>query len=894
MATNGFIKTRFYDKIVRYLKAKIMAGDQDKDKDQKAPEKPEGQKPPEGQKKPEDKDTTVHAAARMEWKDFMSKEGLDRIQKIQERKKQIDEEQQKLQQEATGKRNKESWVSQENKNDQSGEDITAEVETSLNEPEVKEILQKNGLTDDTNKSALKSSITSILTDYLHKIEINIGLGTILSGGSSEKTRVKGILKDYAKNTLLPKVQYLFTELNKIYESKKHSYVKPIELLGSFSDFTKTNFMKSGYLQTSQLKEFLLYEKTDYETFVGNFGKYLGLGFEKKQLEGEETTLMGKGLEPRELIEQKKITFTKTRFTSPKDGKDLDKVLQEEIPKALPPIADAATKQKIVDYLAGEVKKLNPQPDEVFELSPDGKWTKIDTASENKSKDDAKTDAEKQVAETAAATSTDSKPFNFKDSFKSFGETIMEFLRWILGLFGMKLGGGGVEDLLTEWKDITPEEKNQIKEFYGAGKKYFNKMDNVNKMLKSPDETRKMLAAKKTDAKENETWDGWIQRHLSEPEKSEISFSTTIEAKNVAAFLISENGPDDQPALPLQQYQPGQPKQDPDTAYKPGSKEAGNERARLIMDRLESETYGDELKALMEKYIAAKGRPEVKEALAKAKAEGKKLSMREYMEGLSENFLRERQDIAEKYQRGEISLLETSEAIFDDIFRFALAEAKTPQEKQKVDEILTKFKATLAQIMAEKGKPGSPQPKQDPDVTYKPGGQQQKPGEQGGFLSQQKGLAGAAAQMDAALDKMDKDPWMIALKTILDAYILDKAPAALSEKYKKAKEDPNTKIYLDGYMEILGEMYFQRMPGTRERFEQGKIRSKEVFQKVYEELYRFTVARAKTPDERQKAMAVLRRFKEFIDTIDDSRRATKPAATAPPQEKKPDEPKPVTS
>lgn len=888
MAANGFIKTRFYDKIVRYLKAKIMAGDQDKDKDQKTPEKPEGQKPPEGQKKPEDKDTTVHAAARMEWKDFMSKEGLDRIQKIQERKKQIEEEQKKLQDEARTKRDKESWINNPASSPVFNPRGTISEKVEQKSGTIKSKLDTAGLGNDTNINAVKQVLKDIVYDQYTKTGKDEAITTAFA------------------DSLDGKITYLFEELNKIFESKKHPFGKPEELVENFSEFTGTNFCKKGFLQAAELKDFFLLERSNYESFITGYGKYLGLGVERKQLEGEETTLMGKGLEPRELIEQKKITFTKTRFTSPKDGKDLDKVLQEEIPKALPPIADAATKQKIVDYLAGEVKKMNPQPDEVFELSPDGKWTKIDTASENKSKDDAKTDAEKQVAETAAATSTDSKPFNFKDSFKSFGETIMEFLRWILGLFGMKLGGGGVEDLLTEWKDITPEEKNQIKEFYGAGKKYFSKMDNINKMLKSPDETRKMLAAKKTDTKENETWDGWIQRHLSEPEKSEISFSTTIEAKNVAGFLVSENGPDDQPAMPLQQEQPGQQKQTPDAAYKPGSKEAGNERAKLIMDRLETETYGDELKALMEKYIAAKGRPEVKEAIAKTKAEGKKLNMREYMEVLTENFLRDRQDIAEKYQKGEISLLDTSEAIYDDIFRFASAEAKTPQEKQQVEKILTQFKATLAQIMAEKGKPGSPQPKQDPDVTYKSQGGQ--PGS--GFLSTSEartmgtalygnaflneGVVGAAAQMDAALDKMDKDPWMVALKTILDAYILDKAPAALSEKYKKVKEDPSKKIYIDGYMELLGEMYFQRIPGTRERFEKGEIRSKELFQKVYEDLHQFTVARTKTPDERQKAMAVLGRFKEFIDTIDDTGRATKPAAATPAQGKKPDEPKPVTS
>lgn len=680
-----------------------MAGEQDKDKDQKAPEKQEGQKPPEGQKKPEDKDTTVHAAARMEWKDFMSKEGLDRMQKIKERKDQIDAEQKKLQDEARAKREKESWINNPASSPVFNPRGTISEKVEEKSGTIKAKLDTAGLGNDTNINAVKQVLKDIVYEQYTKTGKDQDITTAFA------------------DSLDGKITYLFEELNKIFESKKHPFAKPEQLVENFSEFTATNFCKKGFLQAGELKEFFLLERSNYESFITGYGKYLGLGVEKKQLEGEETTLMGKGLEPRELIEQKKITFTKTRFTSPKDGKDLDKVLQEEIPKALPPIADVATKQKIVDYLAGEVKKMNPQPDEVFELSPDGKWTKIDTASENKSKDDAKTDAEKQTAETTTtSTAEETKPFNLKDSFKSFGETIMEFLKWILGLFGMKLGGGGIEDLLKEWKDITPEEKNQIKEFYASGKKYFSKMDNVNKLIKSPEETRRLLAARKTDAKENETWDGWMQRHLNEPEKSEIGYSTTIEAKTVANFFISENGPGDQPALPLEQEQTGPPKQNPDAATQPGSQKAVNERALFIMDRLETATYGTELKTLMEKYIAAKGRPEIQAALAKTKSEGKKLNMREYMELLSENFLRAQKEIADKYQKGEISLLDTTGEIYDDIFRFALAEAKTPPEKAAVNKLLEQFKATLAQIMAEKGKPGNPQPKQDPDVTHKPG------------------------------------------------------------------------------------------------------------------------------------------------------------------------------
>ncbi len=403
-----------------------------------------------------------------------------------ERKKKIDEEQKKLREETPGKKNKESWVNNPASSPYPFTNPRGSISESIEEKSsnIKAKLETAGLNNDTNLATVKQIMIDIILDRYLK-----------TGKDSDGT------KAYA-NSLDDKISYLFDELKKIFDSKKHPFGKPQELVENFNNFTGTNFLKKEYLQANELKDFFLLERSNYESFIAKYGKYLDLGVEKKQLEGEETNLMGKKMEPKELIEQKRITFIKTRITAPKAPGELDKVLQAEIAKALPPIEDATIKQKVVDYLAGEVKKLNPQPDEVFELSPDGKWNKVDVAAENQSKDQAKTDAEKQAADTtAASTSAETKPFNLQESFKSFGNTIMEILKWILALFGVKIGAGGIEDLVKEWKDVTPEEKTQLKEFMDEGKKYFAKMDNLNKLVKNQDETRRVLALKKQDTKQ---------------------------------------------------------------------------------------------------------------------------------------------------------------------------------------------------------------------------------------------------------------------------------------------------------------------------------------------------------------------------------------------------------
>lgn len=134
---------------------------------------------------------------------------------------------------------------------------------------------------------------------------------------------------------------------------------------------------------------------------------------------------------------------------------------------------------------------------------------------------------------------------------------------------------------------------------------------------------------------------------------------------------------------------------------------------------------------------------------------------------------------------------------------------------------------------------------------------------------------AAAQLDAALEKMDKDPWMVSLKAIMDDYIVNQAAPDMAANFKKAKEDPSQKIYIDGYMEFLGMMYERKNPDAKEKFETGELRTRDILLKVYEELFTFTMAKAKTPEEKQKATETLTKFKDYISKIDDSRRVTRP-------------------
>jgi hypothetical protein len=193
---------------------------------------------------------------------------------------------------------------------------------------------------------------------------------------------------------MTKVQFLFDELAKVFESKKTPFTKPIELLENFGLFTKTNILHNGFLQAQQLKEFFLLEKSNYEIFINNFRKSFDLDAEKKTLDGQEVELLGKKIDPATLFKEKRFKLlNKARITTPKETKDLDKTLQEEILKVLPPIADPEIKEKITSYLMGEVKKLNPQPDQIFELSPEGQWFKVEATSEQKPKTETPEKAE---------------------------------------------------------------------------------------------------------------------------------------------------------------------------------------------------------------------------------------------------------------------------------------------------------------------------------------------------------------------------------------------------------------------------------------------------------------------------------------------------------------------
>lgn len=144
----------------------------------------------------------------------------------------------------------------------------------------------------------------------------------------------------------------------------------------------------------------------------------------------------------------------------------------------------------------------------------------------------------------------------------------------------------------------------------------------------------------------------------------------------------------------------------------------------------------------------------------------------------------------------------------------------------------------------------------------------------GFLSVE-----GAAKLDEYLDKMDKDPRMVALKAVLDPYILKNAPPEFIAKFRAAK-DKGEKIYLDGYVEILMEIHLRKDPELRKKLESGQISPYDAAQPMYQDVYKFTMALAKTSEEKQKAEAALKDFKQFLDEMMEKR--PKPKTNGTPQ------------
>jgi hypothetical protein len=151
-------------------------------------------------------------------------------------------------------------------------------------------------------------------------------------------------------------------------------------------------------------------------------------------------------------------------------------------------------------------------------------------------------------ETASTSTNPSTPADFfKDGMKNFSEIILQLINYFLEFIGAKKPDM-MQELVKEWKNtIAQDELKMLKEMYGSGRNFFKKMDNIHKLIKDQDETRRVFAARKADTLPNETWNQWMQRHLSEQEQEEINTSTTIEPKKIADYLISSNTEEDKPA-----------------------------------------------------------------------------------------------------------------------------------------------------------------------------------------------------------------------------------------------------------------------------------------------------------------------------------------------------------
>jgi hypothetical protein len=421
-------------------------------------------------------------------------------------------------------------------------------------------------------------------------------------------------------------------------------------------------------------------------------------------------------------------LSKIPVTAPADAAKLDDTLQAEIPKALPPIDNPKVKEKIVKYLADELKKLNPQPGEIFELSAEGQWSKIDTAAEKQSTEEARKDAETKAAAIAAQAETSPAGFSFGETFKSIGDAIMQLLKWIASLVGIKFGTDAVADLMKEWKDVTPDEQARLKNFYGTGKKFFEQMKNIDKLVKDPVQMRLVLAKKQTDGKPNENWDDWIGRHLTAKERDEINTSDTITTQRTAELLMSENIKTDVSAQPIAQpgsspKPPAAPAQAPAPAGgtpapaesgapataaaegpKPAVQDKSIERVNTALSQMEAAPYSNGLKAIMEYYIKNKGTDDMKQTIEKANSTGRTIEVWNYLNLISK-FIEP--DLNEKIQKGQTNAFNSTEGIFDNIFTYALNTAP-PELKQEAAEVEKQLKATLDQPKAENAAPAATQ------------------------------------------------------------------------------------------------------------------------------------------------------------------------------------------
>ncbi len=244
---------------------------------------PESQTP---QQTPQESGSSLPPAARTraEWKDFLQKEELDRLQIIQkerdEKKRKADE----LRTTAATQKTTESWTN--NKAERPtllGMDITNDAKAKISK-NVDEELAKNmalfsevGLNSPENVSSIKNVAKEIIFEHFTKT------------GATES-----VTESYVEKELVPKLEETFEALKAIYEQNKNLFASPLQFMETFGTFCGLNIIQNGRVNEPAIKTLLLIQKSGLQNLVNGFREYVPANADVERLNKDAAALLETG------------------------------------------------------------------------------------------------------------------------------------------------------------------------------------------------------------------------------------------------------------------------------------------------------------------------------------------------------------------------------------------------------------------------------------------------------------------------------------------------------------------------------------------------------------------------------------------------------------------------
>ena len=488
-----------------------------------------------------------------------SETARDELAKLKENIEKQREEKNKrrefLKNECTGKRSKESWMGAES--DRNTSFIRGMVSSKVDESFAKYQSQFEafGISD---SSKIKEAVTQIVYDHYNQ-----------TGKDTDKTTA------YAENELEAKINSLFIGIKSLFEKKIYPFDKAADCLSMFSQFTGLNFFENGSLQPDQLEMTLRLDKSNYEFFLKSFEQYLIISAELEKLKKDEADLgknTGKpaatpkpgpspepipGTAPPATPEQPPPATAiklknKARIVIAASSAETDAAIRKAVYDQLRDTADARTREAAANRMVEDIKKLNPQPGETFEISEDGSWGKIDTAKEEAEKKKAQQEAG-NAAPSANVPAATTKVEKAADKISAFITKITEwlgvFIDKIMGYITAFTDRMGITGS-AEFSNLNESEKKEMQEFKKAAEKTGLNMETLHPLFIDAEQCKKILKIK---TEKNISWDDYMKKYLTGSESDELKNKKELKADKLAEMFTTpvtpEPGPTDTQPTP---------------------------------------------------------------------------------------------------------------------------------------------------------------------------------------------------------------------------------------------------------------------------------------------------------------------------------------------------------